>query len=74
MTTCIYDNPVTERREYWNNKKLTGWYTAEFLNQSDNILPNLKPTARLHICRFFPGRIIGDSNAIKQEKSKVDLS
>ena len=61
--SCIYDNPVTLRREYWLNKQLIGWYTEEFLNQSDNIV-QVKPAAKLHICRFQPGRIVGNKDAI----------
>lgn len=65
MSTCVYDNPNTMRREYWCDGELSGYFTAEFLDQASEMItitrknaPNLQP--------FQPGAMRGDSTAMKK--------
>lgn len=62
--TCIYDNPVAFRREYWRDGKLIGWYTKEFLDQADKILTITKKM-EVHLRKFQPGILLGDVEAKK---------
>ena len=60
--TCIFDNPIAFRREYWRDGKLVGWYTKEFLDQAHKILTITKKM-EVHLRRFEPGVLLGDSEA-----------
>jgi hypothetical protein len=60
---CIFDNPAGYRREYWRDGKLVGHYTEEFLDQAGSIVKVSKKAA-IHLCKFQPGRLVGDSGAM----------
>ena len=59
---CMYDNPVSCRREYWRDGKLVGWYTKEFLDQADKILTITKKM-EVHLRKFQPGALLGNPEA-----------
>lgn len=61
---CIFDNPKTTNREYWVNGKIVGFYTKEFLDKAGSIV-SVNKKAEKHLALFFPGRLIGDKEAMK---------
>lgn len=60
--TCMYDNPVALRREYWRDGKLVGYYTKEFLDQAHKILTVTKKMEK-HLRNFQDGALLGDPEA-----------
>lgn len=68
--SCIYDNPETMRREYYYSNRLVGYYTAAFLTQSSNIIPNQNKTVAFHLRPFTPGSLVGNPEKRKSVKTR----
>lgn len=64
MAACVYDNPVTMRRECWQNGVLVYWVTLELLlSVGSQGHPDLFFGA--NVGPWTGGRVIGDKSAME---------
>lgn len=63
MIWCRYDNPVTMRRETWEDGKMTGFVTAELISSKGYTAP-----------AFAPNTYLGDIAAVRASTAAHETS
>jgi len=57
MTSCVFDNPILHRRQYWHN---------------GNVNPNHQFPPQVRIgAQFKPGFVYGDASALSDQAKKA---
>lgn len=64
MPTCVYDNANTLRREFWQNGRIVGTISVQFIEESATECDSQIIFGLLISSRFGAGLIYGDYTAM----------
>lgn len=69
IKTCTYDNPVTYRRECYQNGKLVYSYAANCLPPYTKTVPGELFFFGANVDDWMPGQLMGDATALSNKEN-----